>query len=205
MSEELTDGLGEAEGLRERKKRQTRHALHRAAIELVSERGLGGVTTDDIAQAAGVSPRTFFNYFPTKEGALMGVPEVIVEKVSRLLSERPDEESLWDSARLVADRLAVLTVHDEDLWRKRRHLMATHPDIAHLVIGSQRALETGLLDALVARAETRHPELAPWRSRMMGVTALNAVRLASVMGDDPQEVQRLLHEILDAHDAVYAG
>lgn len=197
------ESLEQGEGLRERKKRQTRHALHRAAIELVTEHGLSGVTTDDIARAAGVSPRTFFNYFPTKEAALMGVPEVIVEKVSRLVSERPMDEPIWASARLVAQRLAELTTRDEELWRKRRSLMANRPEVSHLVIGSQHALETGLIDALVARAEVLHPQLAPWRSRLIAMTALSAVRIASVLGDDPDEVQQLLREMLDAHDPVH--
>ena len=62
----------QALGLRERKKRQSRIAMHRAALELVHEHGLSGVTVEAIAQRAGVSTRTFFNHWTTKESAIIG-------------------------------------------------------------------------------------------------------------------------------------
>lgn len=64
-------------GLRERKRRATRRAIQHAALELATERGFDRVTIDEISHAANVSPRTFFNYFPSKESAIIGeVPEL---------------------------------------------------------------------------------------------------------------------------------
>lgn len=60
-------------GLRERKKRARREALIDATHRLVAEHGLDAVTVDAICAEAGVSPRTFFNYFESKDDAVLGI------------------------------------------------------------------------------------------------------------------------------------
>lgn len=77
-------------GLRERKKQQTRQAIHEAAFRLIDEQGLEATTIEQICGAADVSTRTFFNYFPSKAAAALALPEtVITEEVrSRFLSAR---------------------------------------------------------------------------------------------------------------------
>ena len=59
-------------GLRERKKRARREALIDATHRLVAEHGLDAVTVEAICDEAGVSARTFFNYFETKDDAVLG-------------------------------------------------------------------------------------------------------------------------------------
>src|ERR1700685_2497755 len=81
--------------LRERKKLPARGLLRRVALELVAERGLSSVTVEDIAEAADVSPRTFFNYFPSKEAALFGGdPDRAAELREHVISEAPGEPAL---------------------------------------------------------------------------------------------------------------
>jgi AcrR family transcriptional regulator len=60
-----------SEGLRERKKRQTREAIAAAAMQLFLEHGYDAVTVADVARAADVSEKTVFNYFPTKEDLVL--------------------------------------------------------------------------------------------------------------------------------------
>ncbi|WP_345188361.1 TetR/AcrR family transcriptional regulator [Microbacterium panaciterrae] len=76
------------EGRRERKKLQTRVALHEAAMRLVEEQGLDRATIEQICEAVDVSPRTFFNYFPSKAAAALNLPEhgVAADVIERFLA-----------------------------------------------------------------------------------------------------------------------
>lgn len=84
-------------GLRERKKADTRRALSDAALQLALEHGFDNVTREDIASLAGVSPRTFSNYFSTKYEALAYRQIERLRRSVALLRERPDDEPLWTS------------------------------------------------------------------------------------------------------------
>jgi len=77
-------------GLRERKKLQTRHAIHEAALQLIDEQGLEATTIDQICSAADVSSRTFFNYFPSKAAAVLQLPDATIspEVRERFLAAR---------------------------------------------------------------------------------------------------------------------
>ncbi|ORA80196.1 TetR/AcrR family transcriptional regulator [Mycobacterium malmoense] len=93
-------------GLRERKKADTRRALSDAALNLAFERGLDNVTREDIASLAGVSLRTFNNYFGGKYEALAYRQTERLRRSVAALRQRPVDEPLWTSiARAVLEPL----------------------------------------------------------------------------------------------------
>jgi AcrR family transcriptional regulator len=102
----MTDQLP---GLRERKKADTRRALSDAALNLAFERGLDNVTREDIANLAGVSLRTFNNYFTGKCEALAYRQAERMRRGVAVLRQRPADEPLW-----TAITHAVLQPLEED-------------------------------------------------------------------------------------------
>jgi AcrR family transcriptional regulator len=79
--------------LRDRQRAQIRADIMRAAFRLFVERGYDAVTTEEIATAAGVSPRTFFRHVPTKEDLLLGPVRHGGAAIVNLLEQRPARES----------------------------------------------------------------------------------------------------------------
>jgi AcrR family transcriptional regulator len=75
----IVEDSGSDIGLRERKKQQTRKAIHEAALHLIDEHGLEATTIEQICQAADVSTRTFFNYYPSKAAAALELGATVIE------------------------------------------------------------------------------------------------------------------------------
>ena len=122
--------------LRDRKKLATRRTLRQAALRLVADRGLDRVTVEDIAEEAGVSTRTFFNYFPTKEAVLFGADPARFESLRTRVLDRPAKEdaltalrrTLVEESRSISEELSALGGDPAD-WLSR--MRAAHGD-AHL-------------------------------------------------------------------------
>jgi AcrR family transcriptional regulator len=103
-------------GLRDRKKIQTRRAIRNEAMRLIEENGYANTTVEQIAEAAEVSPSTFFRYFPSKEMVLMAndLDLVTVEALERQPADLP---SLQAFRRALEITMATLS---EDEWRFER-------------------------------------------------------------------------------------
>lgn len=105
--------------LRERKKADTRDAIRAAAVELFCADGYEATTMDAVAEAADVSVRTVFRYFPTKEDLVFDEVDGDLADLADLLASRPADEPLMAGLRAVvevlADRDEVTRVHDARL------------------------------------------------------------------------------------------
>ena len=169
--------------LRERKKTETRQAIHEAALRLVAANGPVHASVDSICSEAGVSTRTFFNYFPSKVSAIVGLSSFEVTDAQRaaFLAGTGERHLVRDlcalvggimdsSARRGADRQAI------------RDLLAAQPELAPDVIKFAAELRQDLV-ALTAERAT------PERALFAVTLVMSAVDCA-------------LHRPLDAPDDV---
>lgn len=174
ISPEPSRGLpGAAGGWREEKKRKTRRAIHRAALELVLDEDAGQVTVEEIARRAGVSPRTFFNYFSAKEEALGGTGSGLAELLATAFRQRPPEESTVDSWRAVFLAHVAELTRDRDLWALRRQAAERSPELRATLLGAGVRFERTLLDAALDRDGPVTGEL---RAMVESFAAIGALR-----------------------------
>jgi len=143
-------------GLRERKKLQTRRAIHEAALELIDEQGLEATTIDQICAAADVSSRTFFNYFPSKAAALLQLPDTTISPEVR-------ERFLAARGGLVLALCDVVGSSSEggpDRGRLKK-LVARHPELLSIVMSMMTETRSQYIALASERASSpEHADLA---------------------------------------------
>ena len=195
-------------GLRERKRLATRRAIQFAVLELVAERGLENVTVDEISRVADVSPRTFFNYFTSKEEALIGESPSLPEDagVERFVNAGPGSNLLADLGAMIAGSSENVP-DDFELLTLRRKLMKQHPQLFALRIATMRNFEDELGAIVTRRLSADHPELADdpaelaQRSRLVTFVAFGAMRHAwSRWADAGGGTQELAARLRDSFD-----
>jgi AcrR family transcriptional regulator len=122
--------ISETLGLRERKRLETRAQLERATVLLVEEVGLENATVDAICARVNVSSRTFFNYFESKEDAILGMRDLPVDDAF-LDQYRADTAGQPVVEQVVGLLLHVLgpAIGDTELHQARMAIVKQHPEL----------------------------------------------------------------------------
>ena len=163
---------------RERQREETRRDLAQIALELASERGLANVRVPEIAAAAGVSTRTFNNYFPSKEAAIAWPTVRRWTRMVENLLARPAEEPVGEAlVAAIGELYAPAPGADpEDSFIGRfRVLAAAEPSLRVEYLRISDAGEDQLAQGIAARIGAGEDELRP---RLLAAMAVGAERAA---------------------------
>lgn len=144
-------------GLRERKKRATRAALVEAAVRLAAEHGVEHVTVDAISAKAGVSTRTFFNYFDSRDEVFVMVAADSSDRVRRAVLAAPAElPPLGVLREALAAELGEVE-QQRELWQLHAEVLRRTPQLLARSIGAHLADELGLAETLAERIGAGSP------------------------------------------------
>ncbi|MGN6761474.1 MAG: TetR/AcrR family transcriptional regulator [Leifsonia sp.] len=144
-------------GLRERTRRAVAQEITETANALFIERGYETTTIDDIAEAVGMSRRSVFRYFATKEDLVLGKLGFLAEELLEAFRTRPADEPVWDSLRAVFDLLVphVDALDKNAVAAPMQRVIFTTPSLLAAYLGMQQAMQDAIVSAVGERATRR--------------------------------------------------
>jgi AcrR family transcriptional regulator len=184
-------------GLRERKKLRTRHALGAAALELAVAHGLAQVTVEQIAEAADVSPRTFFNYFSSKEEAVVAADVEHARDLGERLAARPAGEPVLASVRAVVREVLAGTGAEQREWIQRVRLVRSNPALLPHQLAAHAAIEQQLGAVIAERTGLPVDDLYPAVAAAAVMSATRAATTRWLASAGATDLGDCLDEALD--------
>jgi AcrR family transcriptional regulator len=151
----MVSGMSERPNLHKLRRYKTREALRQAALNRFAKEGFGNVTVEQLAQEAGVTERTFFRHFPSKEAVLFQDYDTQLEWLADALAQRPRSEPLFDAVK------ASVESFPHDLEVVRQAALAR----AELITGEQianhlRVVQSSFAVVLTDFIKKRYPDVA---------------------------------------------
>jgi AcrR family transcriptional regulator len=175
----LSEGDQPAVGLRERKKARTKAAIREHAMRLFREQGYQATTVEQIAEAAEVSPSTFFRYFPTKEDVVLtdDYDPLIVAAFKAQPAELSPVAALRAAMRAV---FAGLPAEQIELERERQALILSEPELRAGMLDGLRATIQLIAEVMAERVGRRPDELAvrAYAGAVFGVVLASMLTIA---------------------------
>jgi AcrR family transcriptional regulator len=139
----------------ELRRRSTHEALRQAALDSFARKGFANVTVTELAREAGVTERTFFRHFPTKEAVLFQDYETQLEWLAEALAQRPASESLFEAV------LASVAAFPHDLEVVRQAATArTELISADRIASHLRVVQSSFAAVLTEFVRKRNPDVA---------------------------------------------
>ncbi|MFE3456378.1 TetR/AcrR family transcriptional regulator [Nocardiopsis aegyptia] len=194
--------MDRAGGLRERKKEETRRAVHAAAVRLTAELGYEQVTVEAIAEAANVSRRTFSNYFSCKEEALLHGEHLYMRSLTQAVLDRPGDEGAWTALRAAARGVYAHWGRPTDRagWARAK-LARKHPALLARLLANHAELARDLERALDGRRLPRGVRPAVLVAVFL---ACLRVSLETWTGEEAaRDLAEIAEEVLDEAEAPF--
>jgi AcrR family transcriptional regulator len=179
-------------GLRERKKARTRASIREHALRLFREQGYAETTVEQIAEAAEVSPSTFFRYFPTKEDVVLQ-DDFDPIAIERFEAQPPGLSPIAALRAAMREAFDVAPAEQVGLWRELNELATSVPELR------ARALDDWLrsmnmIAGLMAKRLGRDPDDLGVRILAGAVLGVGISVMMTALGDPSADIMELMDE-----------
>ncbi len=182
------------QGLRERKKSETRKAISEVAFRRITEGGYASVTVEDICAEVGISPRTFFNYYPSKIAAALDLADVTISEGDRAAFLDGTDSLVADACLLVARTMRIPAD-----YRLLADIMAQRPEVGADLWEQVQRRKRPLQDLMAERTGDQHIADLVLGVVMVALRTAVAVSTGPIEPDELASLMQAELRIVTAH------
>jgi AcrR family transcriptional regulator len=189
-----------AESLRERTKLAVQREISEAAMTLFLREGFDAVTVGQIASEVGLSQRSFFRYFATKEDVVLGHLADAGEHLRAALDDRPGDEPPWTALRAAFNALLVGFAESPETLRQTTQMLLETPSLRARHLEKQLYWQELLVPDIARRLSTSSEGGDAVRAQALVASALaclDAAGTAWARSDDDTPVETFLDAAID--------